>query len=306
MHFVKGYMCLSCAFLLFSCSDDNRDQPKFELAASIFNTVKGKKVAFQGITNSAVSWQWDFGDGSTSTEQNPVHTYNDGGYYTIVFQATDDEGNTVTDEVTLAIDLTPYVLLTGGATDSDGKTWRLSAEHSSNDGFFVADEANTAIESPLPTGALNTALGMPEVYEDEFTFYFNGDYEIDVQDDNAAFSGLVYQFITTGGAGIVNPSTDQDFGLCTGAYAPEPNLEFTFTESSEVMITSVFGDVAYGGIGALDFSGNGYVGFLDFQQKVVVQEITENTMRLAMFMAAEPEYPGVNTYFLSLTFEAVK
>jgi PKD repeat protein len=34
------------------------------------------------------SWAWDFGDGATSTEQNPVHTYDDEGTYTVYLTAT--------------------------------------------------------------------------------------------------------------------------------------------------------------------------------------------------------------------------
>ena len=35
-----------------------------------------------------VSWQWNFGDGETSTEQNPVHTYVDLGYYDVSLVVT--------------------------------------------------------------------------------------------------------------------------------------------------------------------------------------------------------------------------
>jgi PKD repeat protein len=34
-------------------------------------------------------WQWDFGDGSYSTLQNPVYTYNTPGRYTVTLTATD-------------------------------------------------------------------------------------------------------------------------------------------------------------------------------------------------------------------------
>ncbi len=32
-------------------------------------------------TDTVVSWAWDFGDGSTSSQQNPIHTYSQSGYY---------------------------------------------------------------------------------------------------------------------------------------------------------------------------------------------------------------------------------
>jgi PKD repeat protein len=39
-----------------------------------------------------VAWSWDFGDGSTSTEQNPSHTYDTEGTYDVSLTVTDDDG----------------------------------------------------------------------------------------------------------------------------------------------------------------------------------------------------------------------
>ena len=38
---------------------------------------------------SPAGWQWDFGDGSYSTLQNPVYTYNTPGRYTVALTVTD-------------------------------------------------------------------------------------------------------------------------------------------------------------------------------------------------------------------------
>ena len=43
---------------------------------------------------SISSWNWDFGDGNTSTAQNPSHTYTTDGTYTISLTVTDNEGAT--------------------------------------------------------------------------------------------------------------------------------------------------------------------------------------------------------------------
>ncbi|WP_251861711.1 collagenase [Clostridium sp. Marseille-Q2269] len=39
-----------------------------------------------------VSYSWDFGDGSTSSEKNPVHVYKNGGTYAVKLTITDDKG----------------------------------------------------------------------------------------------------------------------------------------------------------------------------------------------------------------------
>ena len=41
-----------------------------------------------------VSWSWDFGDGSTSDEQNPAHSYTEIGNYTVILTVTDNGGLT--------------------------------------------------------------------------------------------------------------------------------------------------------------------------------------------------------------------
>lgn len=44
-------------------------------------------------TGDITSWHWDFGDGSTSTEQDPSHTYTDSGIYTVSLTVTGPGGS---------------------------------------------------------------------------------------------------------------------------------------------------------------------------------------------------------------------
>lgn len=44
-------------------------------------------------TNLPNAWLWDFGDGSTSPEQDPMHTYLNPGSYTVSLTATNAFGS---------------------------------------------------------------------------------------------------------------------------------------------------------------------------------------------------------------------
>lgn len=49
-------------------------------------------VDYSWSNNPVISWNWDFGDGSSSTLQNPSHIYSSSGNYNICLSITDAEG----------------------------------------------------------------------------------------------------------------------------------------------------------------------------------------------------------------------
>ena len=57
-------------------------------------------------SGSPTGWSWDFGDGGNSAAQNPSHTYNSTGTYTVALTATNDFGsdtNTKTDYINVTV-----------------------------------------------------------------------------------------------------------------------------------------------------------------------------------------------------------
>jgi len=50
------------------------------------------------------TFKWDFGDGGTSTDQNPTHTYEKVGEYTATLTVTDQKGNKGTDEIDIFVE----------------------------------------------------------------------------------------------------------------------------------------------------------------------------------------------------------
>lgn len=70
--------------------------PVAEFASDVGAILEGETVAFTDLsTNDPTSWAWDFGDGGTSTSQNPSHTYATAGSYTVSLTATNANGSDV-------------------------------------------------------------------------------------------------------------------------------------------------------------------------------------------------------------------
>ncbi len=65
---------------------------------------------------AATSWLWDFGDGNTSTLQNPGHCYNDPGPYTVILTVTTANGctNTITMTNYINVFANPVAAFTAG------------------------------------------------------------------------------------------------------------------------------------------------------------------------------------------------
>lgn len=58
---------------------------------SVIHYVAGEEISFINQSVVGSSWEWDFGDGTTSTEKNPVHKYQEPGTYTVTLTVNDGE-----------------------------------------------------------------------------------------------------------------------------------------------------------------------------------------------------------------------
>ena len=79
-------------------------------------------VSFTGSASggtSPYSYSWAFGDGSTSTAQNPSHTYSSAGTYTATLTVTDSAGHTATSSVSISV-------TSGGTASCSGETITVS------------------------------------------------------------------------------------------------------------------------------------------------------------------------------------
>jgi len=107
----------------------------------------GGAIEFTDASLDAISWYWDFGDGTNSSDQNPSHVYTEAGIYVVTLTIVGTEGCSdsnletiiVTDSQTVGVrspgDLTGQVRLYPNPTSGDlqlafnlGKKYRLGIE----------------------------------------------------------------------------------------------------------------------------------------------------------------------------------
>lgn len=137
-------------------------------------------VQFNDLTlNTATTWVWDLGDGTTSTEQNPQHTYAADGSYTVQLIACNSLGcDTLT--------LTEYVTV-----ETDCYTQNIPPEHNTetitvcegnvyDSGGPTADylEGNNGVLIIAPPGAEEVTITFSEFnYEEhtDFLYVYDGE-----------------------------------------------------------------------------------------------------------------------------------
>jgi PKD repeat protein len=132
----------------------------FEANFTAFLTTEYEKVevSFTATSNGNPTWLWDFGDGSTSIEQNPTHIYDTVGIYTVTLTADNGAGNinsvVKTDYITIVE--SPYVL-----TDSEE-----GIVESFNTGIVFLGILITIVAGGLVIGFLAYIGALPDQFVD--------------------------------------------------------------------------------------------------------------------------------------------
>ena len=170
-------------------------------------------------TNSPTAWSWTFGDSNTSTAQNPSHTYNSAGSYTVALTATNAYGNnTNTKSNYITVGNAPVANFTGSPTSGAAPlsvTFTDSSTNSPTAWSWTFGDSNTST-AQNPSHTYNSA----------------GSYTVALTATNAYGNNTNTNsnYITVGNAPVANFS-----GTPTSGTAP---LAVTFTDSSTNSPTS--------------------------------------------------------------------
>lgn len=301
------YSCLMVIAILFTSCAKEPSITKIEA------TVDGYTVTFSAIVTDADSYSWDFGDDQTSTDKAPVHTYISSGEYTVTLKV---EGKGGSASLTKDVEILPSFteMLTGGPEAANGKTWVLSR------GYVAGVDGGGVINNDMwvVLGSAENALdliGMGKEYDNEFTFFHDGKYVVDVKNDTALVATL---FGIYGGEVTLYTAENNQFGFNLSSYTAPESATWTLHEDPLVMVAvtdpsstaapAPQAEVTISGKKWISLSEGAYFGILDFPttRKFVVKELTPDKMTVAIPVCAywaDPVGSGsVPTYFYHLTF----
>ncbi|MEK7253570.1 MAG: peptidylprolyl isomerase, partial [Bacteroidota bacterium] len=79
--------------LSFSCG-----KPVADFSFASEKTVAPAPIQFENQSKEAKTYQWDFGDGNTSTEASPKHVFKSSGYFSVKLKATKGGKTTLTEK----------------------------------------------------------------------------------------------------------------------------------------------------------------------------------------------------------------
>jgi len=117
---------------IVDCGDD-----PIANAGGPYSGVINQAVQFEGSAIGGVSpysYEWDFGDGGSSTDQNPTHVYTSVGTYDVTLTVTDDDGKTDIDETTATISEGTADLSCAGSL-----SWKTKSQGTVTDSFSVSN-----------------------------------------------------------------------------------------------------------------------------------------------------------------------
>lgn len=209
---------------------------------------------FSNESSNAITYEWDFGDGETSTEENPIHVYSDAGVYTVTLFA--DGGSCGSDEVVFTdyISVNPdadcIVILpeTGTASTQNGCEGTAYDSGGPGGNYGNGEDAKLTIS---PFGALSVDLSFP-LFDVEEGPGLTCDYDyLDIFDGPDEFSPLIDRYcnnnlptdITSSGSSITivfhsdGGEVDAGFEIEWSCNLPEEAPLTDFAVNSELSCT---------------------------------------------------------------------
>lgn len=193
----KLLLLLPLILFILSCTKKVNDvDPLFK-----FQTTGEGKIQFTNEASNATTFEWNFGDGSSSTEENPIHQYVKNGKYTVVLVAK-NKRNQVTKIYEVTVSDAPKPVVKFSYKSLGNGTLQFTNESQNADGYTWQFGNGQTSQETSPT----------------HSYTLNGTYEVKLIAKN------------------FNGETESKQNI-TIADAPKPIADFNFTYGSNGMVS---------------------------------------------------------------------
>lgn len=191
---------------------------------------------FTNNSSNASSYLWDFGDGETSIEENPVHEFPVGGKYQVqltAFDAPDEDAIVL--EVIIPGKLLPEIL---NFSFEDGKDGWIFNDNAGTTSGPTPPDGEKGGKVKLPDGAISQTLEVSSLASYRINFWFTSKKPTGVNDP------------IHGGRVLITDSTDPNIILAdfytgeaadTGAYEPT-SVSFSTLNSTSITVNIIADD----------------------------------------------------------------
>lgn len=230
-------------------------------------------------TGAPASWSWDFGDGNTSRDQNPVHEYSNVGTYNVTLTVANDYGSNYTQKVNYITALSHtlsanfYSNVTSGTAPLTVQFCDTSAGSSDSWNWDFGDGCTSSEQNPV------------------HTYYSTGTFEVNLKISN--------KYTNSSKTTTINVEEESDSGGRSrggsgggggAGGSPEPAKNVEVKEISQVFITN-------GNSVKFDFPRNATaVIYLSFDSKKTAGKTTTIVEMLKNKSTLTPDAPQGEVY----------
>lgn len=143
---------LTLLAMMASCGNDDEDVTTSSFTVEIpQGCLAPCEATFNNTSQGATSYSWDFGDGNTSTDENPKHTYRSGGTFSVTLTVQGAGGsNSSTQQVEIAAPsrmiINTISVFSFPALTQAGVTWDLAPNEEPDLIVQVQDPNGNAVQ----------------------------------------------------------------------------------------------------------------------------------------------------------------
>lgn len=265
-----------------SCGDEAEPGPSTEPVSSFqfeISSSDWRVVNFTNFSTNSSQYTWDFGDGSSSTDKDPTHTYSTSGTYEVVLSASDGTtSKSSSKSITVSDPNEAIKVLTGDVS----KTWKLFRE-----GISMSLGSDKENSTSIWSGLANDG-SRPCAYEQEFTFHLDGTYEFN---DNGmfwaeygVFNNVVGCDQNITGEACIEASVANMVNACGDDISAWLSGTHTFDYNTNTSSLTLNGDGAWIGIPKLGTSGETLTPLPSVMAQVSFEQFTGYDLMLVEFV----------------------